>query len=338
MPSFPSETVQKLFRCPPGEPRRHDAIRRLSTPGISLLLPYRAPYDWPAMIHFLQARAIPGLEVVTGQTYARIIELDGAVGSIEVNDAPEKAALCATVHFPNLNALPKIIARLRHLFDLGAVPAEISSALSRDPALAPLVEKHPGLRVPGAWDGLEIAIRAVLGQQVTVRAATVLAGKIVLMLGQDITNLIGVAGLTHTFPAARHLTLDAVAAIGLPRVRATAIAALASAAHPNPALFEAHHDLEDAIARLRKLSGIGEWTAQYIALRVLRESDAFLAADVALQRICAVGGQRPRPGELLARAECWRPWRAYAVLHLWTSESEAHLSLTGKQNVHEISA
>lgn len=290
------------------------------------------------MIHFLQARAIPGLEIVSGRTYARIIELDDAVGTIDVNDAPEKSALCAKVRFPDMKALPKISARLRHLFDLDADPAAISSVLSQDPTLATLIEKHPGLRVPGAWDGLEIASRAVLGQQVTVRTATVLAGKLVSTLGQDVTDLIGVTGLTHTFPAARHLTLDAVAAIGLSRVRATAIAALASAAHSNPPLFEARHDLDDAIARFRKLPGIGEWTAQYIALRVLRDSDAFLAGDVALQRICAVSGQRPSPEELLARAECWRPWRAYAALHLWRSESEAHQSLTGKQNVHEISA
>jgi AraC family transcriptional regulator of adaptative response / DNA-3-methyladenine glycosylase II len=338
-----NETFQKLFHRPPGEFRRNSTARRPSTPGITLLLPYRPPYDWTGVIRFLQARAIPGLEVVVGQTYSRIIELDGAVGSLEVTDAPGKAALRATVRFPSLEALPKIIARIRRTFDLGADPGAISAALSRDPILAPLVAARPGLRVPGAWDGLEIAIRAVLGQQITVRAATMLAGKLVLSLGRPVADQIRLAGLTHTFPAPRRITLEAVAAIGLPRARADAISGLAAAARANPTLFEARRDLEDAIVRLRELPGIGEWTAQYIAMRVLRESDAFLAADVALQRILAVDGRRPGAGELLARAECWRPWRAYAVLYLWTAETEAALALENEKkirnkNVYETSA
>jgi AraC family transcriptional regulator, regulatory protein of adaptative response / DNA-3-methyladenine glycosylase II len=330
-----NEIFQKLFHRPPGELRRNSKISRSSTPGITLLLPYRPPYDWTGVIRFLQARAIPGLEVVTGRTYARIIELGGAVGSIEVSDAPDKAALRATVCFPSLEALPKIIARIRRTFDLGADPAAISAALSRDPTLAPLVAARPGLRVPGAWDGLEIAIRAVLGQQITVRAATILAGKLVLNLGREVADRIRLPGLTHAFPAPARITLEAVAAIGMPRARAAAIAGLAAAANANPSLFEARRDLEDAIVRLRELPGIGEWTAQYIAMRVLRESDAFLAADVALQRILAVDGRRLGADELLRRAERWRPWRAYAVLHLWTAETEAALSLTNSKQTTE---
>jgi len=321
-----NETFQKLYQHPPGELRRNSRAGRTSAPGITLLLPYRPPYDWEGVLSFLRTRAIPGLEVVSGQTYARIIELDGAAGSIEMTDVPEESALRATVRFPSLKALPKIIARIRRTFDLGADPGAIGAALSRDPLLAPLVSARPGLRVPGAWDGLEIAIRAVLGQQITVRAATNLAGKLVLSLGRHVTDQIRFAGLTHSFPAACHITYDAVARIGLPRPRAAAIAGLAAAAHADPSLFEARDGLDNAIVRLRKLPGIGEWTAQYIAMRVLRESDAFLAADVALQRILATDGKRPGAGELLARAERWRPWRAYAVLHLWTAEKEAALS------------
>jgi AraC family transcriptional regulator, regulatory protein of adaptative response / DNA-3-methyladenine glycosylase II len=314
-----NETFQGLYGRPPSELRR--AAVKTSEAGIILFLPYRPPYDWPGILGFLRMREIPGLEVVTTRTYSRVIELDGEFGSIEVTDVPEKSSLRVAVRFPNLKSLPKIIARVRRIFDLGADPVAISCALARDPDLAPLVAARPGLRVPGAWDGLEIAIRAVLGQQITVRAATNLAAKLVSTLGQDVADRIGLPGLTHAFPPPEHITLDRVAALGMPRARAAAISGLAMAARADPTMFEARHDLDDTIARLRLLPGIGEWTAHYVAMRVLRESDAFLAADVALQRILAVDGQRPSARALQERAERWRPWRAYAVLHLWTGES-----------------
>jgi AraC family transcriptional regulator of adaptative response / DNA-3-methyladenine glycosylase II len=287
------------------------------------LLPYRPPYDWSGMLGFLGLRAIPGLELVTERSYARVIEFDASVGSIEVTDSPGQSALRVTVRFPRLELLPRIIARIRRAFDLGADPVAISAALARDPALAPLVAARPGLRVPGAWDGLEIAIRAVLGQQITVAAATTLAARLVATLGTGVADRTDVPGLTHTFPSPRRIVFEAVAPLGLPRARAATIAALAAAALADPGLFDARQDLDDAIARFRSLPGIGEWTAQYVAMRVLRESDAFLAADVALQRILAIDGKRPGARELLARAEAWRPWRAYAVLHFWTAEAGA---------------
>lgn len=314
-----NETFQQLFRRPPGELRRGAA----ASPGITLLLPYRPPYDWAGMIGFLRVRAIPGLEVVDAQTYSRVIELDGEAGSIEVTNVPGRSSLRVAVHFPRLKSLPKIIARVRRIFDLGADPVAISRALADDPALAPMVAARPGLRVPGAWDGLEIAIRAVLGQQISVSAATRLAGKLVATMGLNVGDRIGSPGLTHAFPAPDQITFDRVVALGMPRVRAATIASLAMAARADPTMFNARHDLEDTVARLRLLPGIGEWTAQYVAMRVLRESDAFLAADVALQRILAIDGRRPNARELLERAERWRPWRAYAVLHIWTAEAGA---------------
>jgi len=312
-----NETFQLLYRRPPSELRRDPA----ASPGISLLLPYRPPYDWPSMIGFLRAREIPGLEVVNAHTYSRVIELNGEVGSIEVTNVPERSSLRVAVRFPALKSLPKIIARVRRIFDLGADPVAVSCALGADPALAPLVAARPGLRVPGAWDGLEIAIRAVLGQQISVSAATRLAGKLVASMGRDVADRIGLPGLTHAFPAPEQITFERVVALGMPRARAATIAGLAMAARADPTMFEARHDLDDTVARLRLLPGIGEWTAQYVAMRVLRESDAFLAADVALQRILAVDGRRPNARELLDRAERWRPWRAYAVLHFWMGEA-----------------
>ncbi len=330
-----NEVFQQLYRRPPGDLRRHRAIGWSPESGISLLLPYRPPYDWPAMLAFLAARAIPGLEAVANQRYQRVIEIDGTVGSIEIADAPRESSLRAWVQFPRLDVLPAIIARIRRVFDLGADPVAIASALACDPLLAPLIAARRGLRVPGAWEGFEVGVRAVLGQQITVKAATSLAGKLVAALGAPVADR---PGLTHAFPRPERFGSDEVAALGIPRPRAAAIAGLAAAVLADPRLFDPRHDLDEAVARLRVLPGIGEWTAQYIAMRALRESDAFLAADVALQRRLAVDGRRPNAQELLARAEGWRPWRAYAVLHLWTAEPAPGRALSLEDTPHALTA
>jgi AraC family transcriptional regulator, regulatory protein of adaptative response / DNA-3-methyladenine glycosylase II len=333
-----NEIFQQLYRRPPGELRRRRATGKSPVSGLSLLLPYRSPYDWAAMLDFLAARAIPGLEVVANQRYRRVIEISGAVGSIEITDAPHASALRAMVDFPRLDALPAIIARIRRVFDLGADPAAIDSALACDPLLAPLVAARPGLRVPGAWEGFEVGVRAVLGQQITVKAATGLAGKLVSALGAPVADSVGLPGLTHAFPRPERFDRDAVAALGIPRSRAAAVAGLAAAVLADPRLFEPRHDLDEAVARLRGLPGVGEWTAQYIAMRALRESDAFLAADVALQRRLAIDGRRPNAQDLLIRAEGWRPWRAYAVLHLWTAGVAPGRSLSLEDDVNAVAA
>jgi AraC family transcriptional regulator of adaptative response / DNA-3-methyladenine glycosylase II len=317
-----NETFQQLYRRPPGELRRRRAEKAADS-AISLKLAYRPPYDWETMIRFLAARALPGLEVVEDGKYRRVVELGGAVGSVEIAHAPEQSALRAIVRFPRLALLPAIIARIRRLFDLGADPIAIGAALARDPRLAPLVARRPGLRLPGAWDAFEIAVRALIGQQITVKAATRLASKLVAALGAPIGESAGLSGLTHSFPKPERFDAETLAALGMPRARAEALAALAKAALADPKLFDRRGDLEEAVERLRRLPGVGEWTAQYIAMRALRESDAFLAGDVAVQRALAIAGQRPKPRELLARAEVWRPWRAYAVLHLWMAEPTA---------------
>jgi AraC family transcriptional regulator of adaptative response / DNA-3-methyladenine glycosylase II len=332
-----NETFRQLYRRPPGELRRR-TISRPPASGISLLLPYRPPYDWPAMIGFLAARAIPGLECITEGSYRRVIEVDGAVGSLEVDDVPDQSSLRATVRFPRLDILPVIIARIRRVFDLGADPAAIAAALAPDPILAPLVTARPGLRVPGAWDGFEIAVRAILGQQITVKAATRLAGRLVAALGTPAADRIGLPGLTHAFPRPDRFDVTVVAGLGMPQSRAAALAGLSVAALADPRLFDPRRDLDEAVASLRALPGIGEWTAQYIAMRALRESDAFLAADVALQRRLGVDGRRPSAAELLARAERWRPWRAYAVMHLWTGETAAGRATSVQGNSDALAA
>ena len=333
-----NETFQQLYRRPPGELRRRRATDEPASLGIRLLLPYRPPYDWASMIAFLAARAIPGVEVVAGDTYRRVIDIGGATGAIEVADAAQDSGLRVTVCFPRLEALPTIIARVRRVFDLGADPAVIVAELGRDAALAPLVAARPGLRVPGAWDGFEIAVRAILGQQITVTAARGLAARLVAAFGESVAGGVGAEGLTHAFPRPDRLDTDGVAALGMPRARAAAVVGLAAATLADPRLFDARRDLDEAISSLRALPGIGEWTAQYIAMRALRESDAFLAGDVALQRILAENGRRPTAKDLLARAESWRPWRAYAVLHLWAADAARRAAPPTQETIDALAA
>jgi AraC family transcriptional regulator, regulatory protein of adaptative response / DNA-3-methyladenine glycosylase II len=315
-----NETFQSLYHRPPSELRRRVAAS--PSPEISLVLPYRPPYDWAAMLRFLEVRTIGGLEVITKGSYSRIIELENVMGSITVSHVPDQSALRVVVRFPRLNFLPVIIARIRRMFDLSADPGAINSALSSDPILAPLVSARPGLRVPGGWNGFEIAIRAVLGQQITVKAATQLATRIVSAIGTPVTGSTDIPGLTHTFPQPQRFTANILANIGMPKARAATLANIAAAISADDRLFDPRRDLAEAVARLRDLPGIGEWTAQYIAMRALGESDAFLAGDVAVQRKFSLNNRRPSASELLARAEHWRPWRAYAVLHLWMADAE----------------
>ncbi len=316
-----NEIFQRLYRRSPAALRRRANPRDAQTHAVSLKLRYRPPYDWDAMLAFLAARAIPGVEIVSGDRYARTIALGGDQGVIAATPAG-RDCLAVEVRFPRLTALPTILARIRRVFDLAADPALIGEHLGQDPRLAPLIEARPGLRVPGAWDGFELAVRAVLGQQITVAAARKLAGKLVEAHGEALPEQWRADGLSHTFPSPERLAEADPVLLGMPRSRSAALSSVARAVAADPALFGPSRSLEEAIERLRALRGIGEWTAQYIAMRALREPDAFPAADIGLLRaLAAPGGARPTPAELLAHAERWRPWRAYAALHLWAAEA-----------------
>jgi AraC family transcriptional regulator of adaptative response / DNA-3-methyladenine glycosylase II len=269
------------------------------------------------MLEFLRARAIPGVERVTAGCYSRTIQLDDRQGTVSVRPQGENA-LHARIRFPNLSALPRSIARLRRVFDLAADPLPISTHLAKDPALAPLVAARPGLRVPGAWDGFELAIRAVLGQQISVGAAVRLAGRLVVAYGEPLVEPDD--ELTHAFPRAEVLARADLTTLGMPRSRAATLSAVAAAVVADPDILCSGRGIDEAIQRLRSIPGVGEWTAQYIALRQLREPDAFPAADVGLARaLVQLEGRRRSSRELVARAERWRPWRAYAAQHLWAS-------------------
>ena len=321
-------TFHALYDRPPRDLRRSrsgDADQSAAA-GITLILPYAPPYDWQAMIGFLAARVITGIELVEGTArYQRTVAIGGAQGTVSVEPDERGHGLRVQIRFPRVEAIAAIVSRVRRVFDLSADPLAIGAHLSTDPVLAPLIADRPGLRVPGAWDGFEVAIRAVLGQQITVVAAMKLAAKLVAAYGDPIAASAG-SGLTHTFPTPGKLAQADLRSLGMPTSRADALSSLSAAAAADARLFSPSQTLEDAVARLRTLRGIGEWTAQYIAMRALREPDAFPAADIGLMRALAdASGTRPNAAAVLARAEAWRPWRAYAAQHLWSAEAAANV-------------
>ena len=282
-------------------------------------LAFAPPYDWATMIGFLSARAISGLETVEAGVYRRSISVGREHGWISValgaGDWLEVA-----VDFPDAAALPEIERRLRRMFDLDAQPQVINPQLANDPLMARLVAARPGLRLPGTWDGLELAIRAVLGQQITVLAAIRLAGKLVAQYGQPLTT--PHAAITHVFPTAEVLAAADLATLGMPRARGRTLSGVAQALLDDPEVFEPKASLKDGVARLVALPGIGDWTAQYIAMRQMREADAFASGDIGLiNALAALEGAPVSARQLLARAEAWRPLRAYAAQHLWASLS-----------------
>jgi AraC family transcriptional regulator of adaptative response / DNA-3-methyladenine glycosylase II len=317
-----NETFLQMFGRSPATLRHIRDKAGRETGALSVRLPYRPPYDWDAMLSFLATRAIPGVETVLGNIYRRTIAIGDASGVISVAPA-DKNRVTVSVRFPDLAALPQIIARVRRVFDLAADPDMIGAHLSLDPVLAPLVSARPGLRVPGAWDGFELAVRAIFGQQITVPAATRLLGRLVVRHGAPLPAATRDGeGLSHLFPAPACLARADLATLGMPNARAMAVRSLARAISSDPAIFSRGASLEQAIAKLRSLPGIGEWTAHYIAMRELREPDAFPAADTGLLRaMAAADGRRPSPAQLLSHGERWRPWRAYAALHLWAAGS-----------------
>lgn len=289
--------------------------------AVTIELAFIPPYDWNSMIEFLAARAIPTVEVVEDERYRRTIEVDGRHGTIEVTPGGGGDALTATIRFPDASAVPTIAGRIRRVFDLDAAVGVISAHLAHDSVLAPLVEARPGLRVPGAWDGFELAVRAMLGQQITVGGARLLIGRLVEAHGERLHARNGgeAPGLSAVFPRSEQVASADLTRLGMPRARAAAISGMAAVAAANPALLRCEGSLDAAIARLIALPGVGDWTAHYVAMRALREPDAFPAADVGLLRaMTGPDGLRPTPAALFARAEPWRPWRSYAAQHLWT--------------------
>ena len=314
-----NDAFRKLYDRTPSELRL--AKSPVAEPSlVTLRLGYRPPYDWDALLAFFAERAMPGVEVVANGCYRRTVALDGAIGSFEIVHDNEHRCLVATIRLPKLRSLLSVVGRLRRMFDLDADVEAIAAHLAKDERLAPLVARRPGLRTPGAWDPFEHAVRAIFGQQITVAGARTLAGKLVRLCGTPVSRARSDHdGLTHAFPTPQQIAAADFTNFGMPGARVKALLSLAQTAIAEPKLFDPSTMREDVLARMLALPGFGEWTVQYWALRALRDSDAFPAADVGLLRALTADGKRLSPEALTRRAEAWRPWRAYAAQHLWTS-------------------
>jgi len=291
---------------------------------VTVVLPYRAPYDWPSMLSHLASRAIPGVELVRDGTYARTAAVGALRGWLTVAVDPSREALRATISTSLAGALMAIVARLRRLFDLDAEPSAIAAHLARDPRLAAHVRAHPGLRVAGAFDLFEAAARAVLGQQVSVAAARTIVGRLAAQLGEGIET--PRAELGHVFPTAvvvaRRPAASLAATLGIPARRADTLRVIADAVSNGALARDATDDPTRLIEQVVALPGVGHWTAHSLAMRALGWPDAFPEGDLVLRK--ALGGISGRQARALA--ERWRPWRAYGATHLWTHHGAARAS------------
>ena len=286
-----------------------------SSPGLHCRLDFRAPLAWASLLEYLHRRAIPGVESVDATHYRRTVQIDAHQGWIGVSMARRGDALDLEMSQSLAPVIGAVIGRVKNLCDLDAVPDAVSTLLSADPLLRPIVGRLPGLRVPGAFDGFELGVRAILGQQVSVKSATTLAGRWAANFGKPIAT--PYAALNRLTPGAFRvaaLAAEQLAATGMVSSRARGIVALARAVVERGVTLTFAADVERQIANLQELPGIGPWTAQYIAMRALHWPDAFPGTDLMLLRAA-----RATPKKLLARADAWRPWRAYATHYLWQS-------------------
>lgn len=299
-----------------------DPIGRNAT--LSVRLAYRTPFNWQAMLDFFTHRATPGVEQVDGLVYRRTMSFDGRHGIVEVQPDARAGYLSLTLSGISTGALFDTVQRAREVFDLDAPAAEIGAALGKDSALRKILKKQPGVRVPGAWNGFELTVRAILGQQISVKGATTIAGRIAARYGErlEIEHADAPEALHRLFPTPDRLARARFNDIGLISSRAQTIRTLARAVKDGDVDFEAIQDPDAFCENLQSIRGIGDWTAQYVAMRALKNPDAFPASDLALLKVLAFPA-RMTPKELEARAEKWRPWRAYAAMALWSSLSSS---------------
>ena len=284
--------------------------------GIQISLSYRPPYDWRAVLAFLAYRAIPGVEWVTEDSYSRSFVLDGVQGDFHARFSSTQNAIEVTINYSESRHLYHIIDRIKSIFDLRADSEQIANYLSKDKLLRPMVKRFPGSRVPGCWDGLEVAVRAILGQQVTVKAASTLVSRIVHRHGKAYES--SNPNLTHTFPSSAVLRKGSLDDLGIVGARINAIQALAAEVDKGSLKIDCSVDTDDFIKSICEIKGIGEWTAHYIAMRALNDPNAFPYSDLILRRAAAEQeGETLTPKQLKERAEPWQPWRAYTVILLW---------------------
>ena len=300
-------------------------LRKMASEGVAIFdgsetsvlqLAYRPPYDWTGVLAFLKARELTGVEWVGQDFYARTVHLGVSKGWIKITHARNKNALLLEFANSLTAVLPALLGRVRELFDLNARPDVIAAQLSRDERLAPLVKRTPGMRVPGAFSGFEVGLRAIIGQQVTVKSATTIACRFVKAFGESFVS--PHPELNRLSPSASRIAqagVDDVATLGIMSARSKSIIALAQSQVSGAIALDngVHQNPDELIKRLTDLPGIGPWTAEYIAMRALRWSDAFPKEDIAVRN--NLGGVSAKQADQMSQR--WRPWRSYAVLHIW---------------------
>jgi AraC family transcriptional regulator, regulatory protein of adaptative response / DNA-3-methyladenine glycosylase II len=315
-----NDTIRDVFAVSPRALRRGRGGRDEIVRGeISLRLPFRTPFDANGVLRFLGARAVAGVETFDGETYRRTLRLPHGAGVVALSDGGDHVT--CVLRLENLRDLGSAVQRCRSLLDLDADPVAVSDVLRSDPLLGALVRHSPGRRVPGSVDGAELAFRAVLGQQVSVAGASTLAGRFVARCGEPLpeTLLAERDEPTHLFPAPHALAWAALDGLGVPSARRETLRDLARALVGRRIVLDPGSEREDVERQLLELRGIGPWTASYVAMRALRDPDAFLPSDLGVRKaICRLGHAGDR-GSVASLAERWRPWRAYATQHLWAS-------------------
>ena len=315
-----NDVFQTRYRMTPSALRKEvtQPAQRHSGDTATLRLSYRPPYDWQAMLTFLQLRLMKEVEAVEGNIYRRTVALGKYRGWISVSHLPAKNALLVEFTTSLTPVLFALLRRLRDLFDLNAQPLLIAAHLRQDPLLIDSINRFPGLRVPGAFDGFELGVRAILGQQITVKAATTLSSRFAQAFGEPcVTPFADLSRYSAQSQPVAVATIDDIASLGIVSARAKAILAFANACMTGTLRFNATLTPEEIMALLVSLPGIGPWTANYIAMRALRWPDAFPKEDIAIRN--NLGGLTPRVAE--ERSQQWRPWRSYAVMHIWKSLS-----------------
>jgi AraC family transcriptional regulator of adaptative response / DNA-3-methyladenine glycosylase II len=307
-----NRTCQEVFRASPRElrARRRSSDRLVADGGLLLRLPFAGDLDWDALVDYLAARAIPGVEHVSGTTYRRTVVVGRDAGVLELSPGGDDHLLLRA-HLPHWEELIHVVERSRRIAALDVDLEEPLRRLASCPIVGPLLEARPGLRPPGAWDPLETGVRAIVGRQVSVAAANTIAGRLVERLGTPVAGLRPL-GLTHTFPPPETIAGADLDGLGLTRRRAAAIRAFARAVADDTIRLDRSVGLEQLTAAITAIDGLGPWTAQYFALR-LGEPDAYPAGDLGL----------PRRGDP-SFAERWRPWRALAATHLWFADGAGH--------------
>ena len=313
-----NEAVKSSYGSTPKDLRKGKALA--DTPSIKISLSYRPPLDWPLMLSFFQTRQISGLEKVTDTSYQRSVHIDNCTGWLKVTHDENKSALNLEVYLSDYRHLNQVILRVRRMFDLDADMAIIHENLSKHPILAKAINNNPGLRLPGSWDTFEFSIRAILGQQVSVKAATTLARRIVEKYGAQDTSL--PEEMSYSFPSPEKLHQQSFEGLGLTGSRISTLQNWVDFWVNHPDYFNTNRTLIELQNDLCQIKGIGPWTVNYLAMRGLSDPDAFPAEDLGVIKALSNEEKRLTPKVIEAMSLPWQPWRAYATMHLWYSKTK----------------